>query len=117
MTTEFKHQVGNETVTVHVTVLKRFEECKVDIKSPFKHMSQVTEAGFDPNRFENVFIKCEIYPENRTTTLLSHKVSGESVCHEVIEAYLKEKYPGRQMQNFESVFCNHFEVQYRHLVM
>lgn len=117
MAIEFKHKVGSEMITVHLTQLKQFEECKEDMKSPFKHMKVVTQQGFDPNQHKNVFFKCEIYPENRTMTLLSHKVSGESVCHEVADNYIKQTFPFGKAVNYESVFCNHFEVQYRYIIM
>lgn len=117
MTIEIQHQVGSETITVHLTQLSQFEECKEDMKSPLKHMKMVTQQGFNPNQHQNVFFKCEIYPENRTMTLLSHRVSGESVCHEVAANYIKQTFPGRQSMNFESVFCNHFEMQYRYIII
>jgi hypothetical protein len=116
MTTEIQHTVEGETVTVHVTILSKFEDCKEDMKSPFKHSKTVTEVGFDPAEYENVFIRCEIYPENWSNVLRSRHVSGESVCHEVVHVFLNEKYPGKTVRLYESIFCNHFEVQYRYLV-
>lgn len=117
MAIQVQHQVGSETVTVQVDILKAFEECKEDMKSPFKHMKQVNHPDFNPNNYENVFIKCEILPEHRIHKLLSHQVSGESVCHEVVNKFMKEKYPGKQFQQIESVFCNHFEMQYQYVVI
>jgi hypothetical protein len=116
MTIEMQHQVGTETVTVHLTQLQNFEECKEDMKSPLKNMQMATIAGFDPNSHKNVFIKCEIYPANRTMTLLSHRVSGESVCHEVVAEFIKQNFPGKKSMMYQSVFCNHFEMQYRYII-
>jgi len=117
MTIEIQHQVGSETITVHLTQLKQFEKCKEDMKSPFKHMKQAIKAGFDPSQHENIFFRCEIYPENRTQTLLSHKVSGESVCHEVAANFIKQKFPDNEALSFEMIFCNHFELQYRYVII
>lgn len=117
MTKEIQHQVGLETITVHLTQLNQFEDCKEDMKSPFKRMQMMPQAGFDPNQYLNIYLKCEIYPENRTITLLSHRVSGESVCHEVVAEFIKQNFPNRQTKNFESIFCNHFEMQYRFVII
>ena len=117
MTKEVRHQVGSETVIVHLTQLTQFEECKEDMKSPLKHMQQVTQAGFDPSKYKNIFLKCEIYPENRTMTLLSNKISGESVFYEVVAEFIKQNFPDRQTMNFESIFCNHFEMQFRYIIL
>lgn len=117
MTREIQHQVGSETVNVHLTELKQFEECKEDMKSPFKNMQMALQEGFDPNKHLNVFLKCEIYPENRIMALLSHNVSGESVCHEVVSEFMKQNFPNRQSVMIQSIFCNHFEMQYKYVVV
>lgn len=117
MTREIQHQVGSEIINVHLTELKQFEECKEDMNSPMKHMQMVLQEGFDPNNHLHVFLKCEIFPENRTMTLLSHSVSGESVCHEVASDYIKQNFPNRRSMMIQSIFCNHFEMQYKYIVI
>lgn len=117
MTKEIQHQVGSEIVKVQLTILKEFEECKEDMKSPFKNMKQVLPSGFDPNQYTTVIVKSEIYPEHRIPVLLSHKISGESVCHEVVNTFMKESYPGRKAENIETIFCNHFELQYKYIII
>lgn len=105
MSIQVQHPVGAETVIVQLTILEGFEECKEDMKSPFKYMKQVNHPDFNPDQYENIFIKCEIYPEHRIKKLLNHQVSGESVCHEVVDGFMKANHPGKTVRQIEHVFA------------
>ena len=113
MKKEITFPVGSEMVPVQISVLEDFVECTHDMKSPFKLGEQVMPAAFDSNEYEKVIIKCDIESQYRMNRLfLSQQVSGESVCYEVADIFIKQQYPERNFVRTKTLFCNHYELQF-----
>ncbi|MDF2188694.1 hypothetical protein [Paraflavitalea sp. CAU 1676] len=114
---QFKIVQSGEEVTVRVTVHGEFQKCVVDMPSPFKHGKIGLHPDIDPHRYQTIVVRCSIDGEERLKVAKVTGLSGESICHEIVEQFVKEVYgEGKAIQS-ETVFCNHHEMQYKYLVV
>src|SRR5260221_3649426 len=117
MTKEIQYRLGNETIIVQVSTLSDFEECKEDMKSPLKYGKAVLNPDINPNNYEKIVIKCVIEEPHKLIVTKQNKQSGEAICHEVVEQFIEESWKGKKLIQTESIFCNHFELQYKYIII
>jgi hypothetical protein len=112
---EFKIAQSGESVTVGVSTHDDFLPCKEDMRSPFKHGKTILPPEIDPSKYRSVVIKCIIEGKDRTKVGMP-KLSGESICHEVVEQFVKDYFGAKKTVQTETVFCNHYEMQYKYII-
>ncbi|GAB2582687.1 hypothetical protein [Spirosoma areae] len=115
MTENVSFILGQESVTVSVSTHTDFIECVEDIPSPFKHGQTILNPGLDTSNFEGVVIKCFIPFEERDK-VSKERASGQSICHEVVEDFVRNNWSHKQVFQVETLNCSHFEQQYKYLV-
>ncbi len=114
---EYKLESTGETVTVRVTTLNEFEKCIEDKPSPFKHGASFLDPKIDLTKHQIVFVKCLIEEDQRAKVAKQTALSGEAICHEVVEKFLGKRFRGKKIKSIETINCSHYEQQYKYVVI
>lgn len=112
-----EYQLGNRLVKVHITTHNEFVKCFEDVPSPFKHGKTILNPQIDVNQYEKVVVKCFIEEEQRLPIVQQSSISGESICHTVVEEFIAENWKNHKLLQLETINCSHFEQQYKYLVI
>lgn len=114
---EYKIDKSVESVTVRLSTHDELLPCIEDMHSPFKHGKTVLPQGIDPIKYQSVVIKCIIEGKDRIKVTKAPGLSSESICHEVVEQFVKDYFSAKKLVQTETVFCNHFEMQYKYIIV
>lgn len=109
---------GSESVDVEIILLNNFDKCIEDLNFPFKHGKSFINPDIEINKYETVVIKCLI-PENERTKIINyHSESSMSICYKAIDLFIEKNWTNNeQLLELESLNCNHFEVQFKYLIL
>ncbi len=114
---EFKIAQSGEYVTVRTSTHDEFIPCVEDMPSPFKHSKTALPSEIDPSKYKSIVIKCIIEGDEKTKVAKVPGLSGESICHEVVELFIKDNYKSNKLVQTETVLCNHYEMQYKYIIL
>jgi len=114
MEKDIEYTLGSSTVIVKVSVHDNFVNCLVDEPSPFKH--SVTLGIGDISKVNTVVIKC-FMPEDERHKVRNKipNISAQNIFHKILPGFRQEMWPGAELREVETHFCNHFEEQYKYI--
>lgn len=109
---------GSESIYVEIILSKNFFKCIEDLNLPFKHGKSFINPDIEVDKHETTVIKCFI-PENERTKIINyHSESSMSICYKVIDSFIEKNWTNNeQLIELESLNCNHFEVQFKYLIL
>jgi hypothetical protein len=117
MTKEIKYQLNDKTILVQVTTHNDFVNCIEDNPSPFKNSKILLSPETNIDEFEKVVIKCFLEKSQRTIILSERSESGEAICHQIAEQFIKENWTNKELKQIETINCSHFEQQYKYIII
>lgn len=116
MTKEIEYKLGNKIVLVQVSTHSDFVDCIEDTPSPFKLGRTILSPEINIADFEKVVIKCFIEGSQRITILSNNGDSGQTICHNIVEQFVRENWSNADLKQVETINCSHFEQQYKYII-
>lgn len=115
----FNYPLSNsdEIIEVEITTHEKYVECIQDNNFPFKHGKVIIDPNIKIENYKSIIIKCLI-PDNQRNKLFNYQAeSSMQICYKIIDEFIVEVWKNTKLLEIESLICNHFEMQFKYLIL